>query len=297
MRNFFYFLLRHTNLFVFLLLEGLCAALIFTCNDYHRASYVTSANAVSGGFYGLTSSVSKYFGLADANQALAKSNADLMRQLNAAKGEVEALRRALAAVGAKDSAAMVAADSVIVNFMARTEADVNVVSAHVIGSSCTRSRNMLTLDAGQLEGVTQDMAVVDARGVVGLVSAVSARYALVMPIINTSARLSVKLKGTNHRGQLMWDGMRHTEAQLVDVPEYATVEIGDTVVTSGASSFFPEGLLVGTISSIEADRNGGFFNLGVELAVDYNSVYDVQLIDCRTAKERQELENSAKQED
>ena len=90
--------------------------------------------------------------------------------------------------------------------------------------------------------------------------------------------------------------MSPTRAQVSDIPEHAMVDIGDSVVTSGASAFFPEGLLVGTISAIEPDRNGGFFDLAVDLAVDYNSVYEVYLIEDLSAAERKELEKSASDE-
>lgn len=140
------------------------------------------------------------------------------------------------------------------------------------------------------------MAVINAQGVVGLVAAVSDRFALVLPIINTSSRLSVKVKGSNYRGQMLWDGLSPLRAQVSDIPEHANVEIGDTIVTSGASVFFPEGLMVGYVSSIEPDRNGGFLDIDVDLAVDYNSVYDVYIIEDLTAAERLKLENSVDHE-
>ena len=134
------------------------------------------------------------------------------------------------------------------------------------------------------------------QGVVGLVASVSNHFALVLPIINTSSHLSVKIKNSNHRGQLVWDGFSPRMATMSDVPEHAQVEMGDSIVTSGSSSFFPEGLLVGTVAMLEPDRNGGFFNIGVELAVDFNAVYAVQLIDNNLAQEQLELENSLEDE-
>ena len=79
---------------------------------------------------------------------------------------------------------------------------------------------------------------------------------------------------------------------MTDIPEHAPVEIGDTVVTSGASAFFPEGITVGFVEALEPDRNGGFYNIGVQLAVDFNALYDVQVIDDALASQRICLENS-----
>ncbi len=279
MSNFFRFLMRHTTTLVFLLLEAVAAMLVLTCNDYHRASYVSSANVITGSVFRLTSSIGRYFGLAKANEALVSKNLALQE-------EVALLRAQLDAVP----------DSVIDALPLSERPALRYRLAHVVGVSTNRSRNMLTLDKGAGDGIRQDMAVVNSEGVVGLVAAVSSRFALVLPIINTSSHLSVKVKGVNYRGQLVWDGVSCREAQVTDIPEHARVEIGDTVVTSGASTFFPEGMMVGTISSLEPDRNGGFYDIGVELAVDFNSVYDVEVVEDLTATERQELENSVKNE-
>lgn len=99
-------------------------------------------------------------------------------------------------------------------------------------------------------GIRQDMAVVNAQGVVGLVSAVSEDFALVLPVINTSSHLSVKVRGSNHRGQLIWNGGSPRSALVTDIPEHAVVEIGDTIVTSGAPAFFPEGITVGFVEAL-----------------------------------------------
>ncbi|MEE1346304.1 MAG: rod shape-determining protein MreC, partial [Bacteroidales bacterium] len=90
----------------------------------------------------------------------------------------------------------------------------------------------------------------------------------------------------------LWDGGSYRDAILSDIPEHAVVEIGDTVLTSGASAFFPEGLMVGVVNSLEPDRNGGFYDIGVRLAVDFNALYDVQVIECSDADERVGLEAS-----
>ena len=295
MRNFLYFLLRHTNFLVFLLLEALCAVLIFTCNDFHRASYVTSANAVSGTISSITNSIGSYFGLKSANEELLEQNTRLMTQLQEQQDQLAALRAALTTVGA-DTIQGFIADSVALAFRASHGKALEFRSAHVINGTSTRSRNMLTIDAGSADGVARDMAVINAQGVVGLVASVSNHFALVLPIINTSSHLSVKIKNSNHRGQLVWDGFSPRMATMSDVPEHAQVEMGDSIVTSGSSSFFPEGLLVGTVAMLEPDRNGGFFNIGVELAVDFNAVYAVQLIDNNLAQEQLELENSLEDE-
>lgn len=280
MRNFLYFLWRHINTLLFLLLEGLCAALVVTSNDYQRASFLTSANIVSGAFYDATSSVTHYFGLSSANEALQKQNVALME-------EVERLHRIVDMLS--DTLHTDTTD-------VREDVRLSYRPAHIINSTTTHSRNMLTADAGSKDGIREDMAVVNAQGVVGLVAAVSNHYSLILPIINTSSRLSVKLKATNHRGQLTWDGYSPLRANMVDVPEHAKVAVGDTVVTSGSSSYFPEGLMVGVVDAVEQDKNGGFYKIGIALAADFNSVYEVEILEDKLREEQTTLENSMSNE-
>lgn len=274
MNNFFRFLQSHTTVIVFLFLEALAAALIFNCNDYHRSAYLSSANSVSGVFFRMTSSVGHYFSLADANEALVAQNLELTRKVDALTAQMAAIPDSLRPDTARLASAL------------------SYRRAHAVGVTTSKSRNMITLDRGEDDGIRQDMAVVNSEGVVGLVSAVSDNFALVLPIINTSSHLSVKLKNSNHRGQLIWNGVDATRATLTDIPEHAQAQLGDTILTSGASAFFPEGLMVGRVDALEPDRNGGFLNIGVELAVDFNALYDVQVIEDYKAPERVALEGT-----
>ena len=280
MRNFLYFLWRHINTLFFLLLEGLCASLVVSSNDYQRASFLSSSNIASGAFYEATSSVTHYFGLSSANNALQRQNVELMN-------EVERLRKQLRSL--TDNMRSDTTDNA-------SHSRMFFRPAHVINSTITHSRNMLTADIGLDDGVHEDMAVVNAQGVVGLIVSASNHYSLILPLINTSSHLSVKLKGSNHRGQLSWDGFSPLRANMIDVPEHAKVNVGDTIVTSGSSSFFPEGLMVGVVDAVEQDKNGGFYKISVFLSVDYNSVYEIEVLEDRLRNEQQALEQSVDNE-
>lgn len=279
MHNVIYFLLRHTNFLVLIVLEVICGLLIVSYNDYPRSSFFSTANIVSGTVDKGLAAVSHYIDLPADNRRLLAQNQRLMAELEQSRRVVEFI---------SDTIVLERVDSM----MLRSYPDWRFHTAYVVNGTINKSRNMFTIDKGSTNGIATDMVVVNGDGVVGLVAAVSRNFALVLPIINTSSHISVKLKNSNHRGQLNWDGLLPTVAQMVDVPEHAVVEIGDTVVTSGSSSYFPEGLIVGTVGAIEIDKNGGFYNLGVDLAVDYNSIYSVEIIENMKQGEREELEKT-----
>jgi rod shape-determining protein MreC len=67
--------------------------------------------------------------------------------------------------------------------------------------------------------------------------------------------------------------------------------IGDTVVTSSYSSVFPEGFLIGTVSSFEQPQGENYYIINVKLAVDFKSLSYVEVIDNLKKKEIKDLEN------
>lgn len=273
MRNFFYFLARHATFIFFLFLEAVCLLLVFNYNDYHKTAFMSSSNAVCGALFSMEEGVSQYFHLGSANEQLANENVALRNRVALLEQQIALLK-----------------DSTNERYLADSLQKYQYLSAHVINSTTNRSRNYLTLDKGAKSGVKRDMFVVNGSGVIGLVSAVSTHYSVVLPIVNTSMRLSVKLHGTNYRGQLVWNGVSPRYAMMVDVPEHATVNVGDSIVTSGASNFFPEGVMVGKVSEVEMDKNGGFYKLTIKLSVDFNSVYDVEIIENKQHNEQRMLE-------
>jgi rod shape-determining protein MreC len=163
-------------------------------------------------------------------------------------------------------------------------------SGNIINSSTNRSRNFLTADVGSKSGITDNMIVVNEDGVIGMVTATSKHFCTILPIINNASRLSAKIKKSGFHGQIVWNEVSYRRAIMEDVPEHAVVAVGDSIVTSGSSSYYPENLYIGKISEIEMDRNGGFYRLIIELAVDYNSVSQVKFIRNKRADEQRALE-------
>jgi len=76
---------------------------------------------------------------------------------------------------------------------------------------------------------------------------------------------------------LVWDGKEYNKVQLTDIPRQANVKVGDTIVTSGRSTIFPEGILVGTVSKI--DKNTSADNqISVHLFNDMSNLSHVYIV-------------------
>ena len=123
-----------------------------------------------------------------------------------------------------------------------------------------------------------EMGVVDQNGVIGIVNVVSEHYARVISLLNPNFRLSCKVKNQDCFGSLIWGGADPTEALLEEMPRHIEFIPGDTIVTSGFSAVFPEGLIVGTIIDSEKDYNDNFLSLKIKLSSDFTQLSTVRVL-------------------
>jgi rod shape-determining protein MreC len=134
------------------------------------------------------------------------------------------------------------------------------------------------------------MGVISDQGLVGIVLESSANFATVIPVINREFRLSAKIKTNNYSGILQWDGVSPRFAMLTEIPFHVILTVGDTILTSGFSSIFPEGIEVGRIESFSLEK-GNFYDIRVELFTDFQRLFHVNVIRNYRQEEQLNLEN------
>ena len=278
MRNLLDFLARHNHWFLFVLLEVVSFVLLFKYNSYQGSVWFSSANAVAGKVYDASSAVDQYFSLVDVNRKLTERNVYLEREL--------ARLTDTATVAAKDS-----------TYMQRMQAGVlrkyKSVPARVVSNSLDKLNNFITIDKGTADGVGKDMGVACGLGVVGIVYLTAEHYSVVIPVLNSKSNISCSIRGRGYFGYLHWYGDRPDEAYLDDVPRHARFRIGDIVVTSGYSSVFPPGMLVGKIMRVYNSANGMSYRLRVKLSTDFGNLRDVCVINDSEMMEQMKLLEAA----
>ena len=271
MRNLLNFLLKYNYWFLFILLEVICFVLLFRFNNYQQSVYFTSANVVTGKVYEVSGSVSSYFHLKSVNEDLLDRNMLLEQQIANLEN---ALRERQV-------------DSVIVNSIRNLDnKDYQIFKAHVIRNSLNQADNYITLDKGSSSGIRPEMGVVDGNGVVGIVYKTSPNYSLVISVLNSKSSISCKIVGSEYFGYLKWEHGDSRYAYLKDLPRHAEFNLGDTVVTSGYSTVFPAGVMVGTVDDMSDSNDGLSYLLKIKLATDFGKVSNVRVI-ARTGQEEQ----------
>lgn len=275
MRNLLNFLIKYNYWFLFLLLEVTSFVLLFRFNRYQHSVFFTSANAVAGIIYELQGGITSYFHLRSVNEDLLSRNMWLEQQ-------VSGLEHMLSAQ---------LGDSTKLHSIERLSMDsIQVFKARVIKNSLTRMDNYITLNQGASDGIHTEMGVVDANGVVGIVYKTSAHYSLVISLLNSKSSISCKILGSDYFGYLKWEGGDSRYAYLKDLPRHAEFNLGDTVVTSGYSTVFPQGIMVGTVDDMEDSHDGLSYLLKVKLATDFGKVSDVRVIARGGQEEQLQLE-------
>lgn len=275
MRNLINFLIKYGTWFLFAFYVLLACMLLVSNNSYHQSVYLTSANSVSSAVNSTSSQVTGYFHLKGINESLQASNARL-------ENEVLNLRHQLSEYQTLLS------DSVRPSFIADR---FGYIPATVINNSVRHPRNYFTINRGGVDGVRTGMGVVDQNGVVGIVNVTGDHTARVISLLNQTQHFSVKLKDTNFIGSLAWRGDDPMIAYMEQVPRHAKYHAGDTVVTSGYSTVFPEGIPVGRVLNRVRSRDDNFFILKIGLNSDFRALSTVRVIKDEYKMELDSLQN------
>ena len=120
----------------------------------------------------------------------------------------------------------------------------------------------------------------------------SPHYSLVISLLNSKSNLSCKISGSGYFGYLHWEGTDAQYAYLRDLPRHAEFSVGDTVVTSGYSAVFPEGVMVGTVDEMTDSHDGLSYRVKVKLATDFGKVTQVCIISRAGQEEQKSLEET-----
>jgi len=269
MRNLFSFILRNHAFILFILLEAFSFVLIFNFNNYQKSKFLNSSSRITARVYESYSHLTDYLSLPSINRQLSQENARL---------------RTLMGI----SAGICPIPSSELQQFADQEHLYRFIPARIISNSVDRQHKYITLDKGSVNGIKPDMGIITMNGVAGIITNVSPYYSTGMSLLNTRWNISAKLRKNNYFGSLVWDGKNYQKALLKEIPFHVSISTGDTIVTSGYSTIFPEGILLGTIDGFEKEGGENFFTIHVRLSVDFKSISFVEVIE-NTRKEEIEM--------
>ena len=158
----------------------------------------------------------------------------------------------------------------------KAKRDHNFIGSDVISKGTSSNLNAFLINQGSNSGVKKNDPVLSSRGVVGKIIAVSDDHSSVQLISDGNFRLSVKIMPSESEGIMRWKNNQICE--IFEVKKTAEVNIGDIVLTSDLSSYFPPNLPVGEVVSIY-DKSDSFNKIvRLELYADLSTINQLFII-------------------
>jgi rod shape-determining protein MreC len=243
---------------------------------YQGEGIVACANEIAGDIDTQSYNITHYFTLGSSNDALVKEN--------------KYLRTLIASSYVKYEHGTFQFNDTIY------KQQFDYIDAQVIQKTINKRNNYFMLNKGRVHGIKQNMAVISPNGIVGIVVKATDNFALVMSVLHSDSKINVKDTRTKISGTLTWNGHSYAYGTLVDIPSSIPIKAGDTIVTSGFSQDFPEGIMVGRVHDFKKDKGTGFYEVNVRFATDFNKLDYVYVVKNFFKEEQQELTKDIKNE-
>lgn len=282
MGNIFLFIRRYFNLIVFLLLQWFCIYLIVHYNHYHNAVASVYMNEITGRVNQQYTKVDDFLALKKKNQELQRQNE---RLLNLMKQNFEV----------PDTSTKLVTDSIPYDTLGNHRKWI-YQAAKVVSNSVSTQNNFVVLGRGAAQQLKKDEGVIDANnGVVGIVTDVSENYAVVMSLLHKDSKINALLKNDPlGGGTIIWDGKEPNYLSMINVRKSVKVAKGDTVFTSGITTTFPYGLMIGTVDKVEPDKSTNNYIITIKSTANFYNLQYVYAIDNYQREEINKLIEKAK---
>ena len=165
--------------------------------------------------------------------------------------------------------------------LAEERPEFTYTDAQVTRRTTSNWESNLTIDRGTGDGVAVNDCVIDQYGnLVGIVTEVGSNWSLVATVLDPSVELGGRVARTDDDAILEGDFTLMLEGQLKlsYLPEDTQLVSGDQVITSGLGGVYPAGLVVGEITGLFTEADGGSRYAQVKPAADLDSVRYVYVI-------------------
>ena len=278
MKNLIAFIAKYNHWFVFVILEAISAVVLFQFNSYQGSVWFSTANVAAGKIYAWNSEIESFFSLTKVNEELTQRNIYLEHQVTQLSNSISKLT---------DDGSFLHSNQL------QLLANYKLIPAKVVTNETNKRDNLITIDKGAADGIKKDMGVVSGTGVVGIVYMTSPHYSIVIPVLSSQSNISCTIEKRGYFGYLHWNGGPSSLAYVDDIPRHAKFRRGDNIVTSGYSSIFPEGIMVGKVGYVFNSADGLSYRVQVHLSTDFGRLRDVCVIADESMKERLQIMRAA----
>lgn len=146
--------------------------------------------------------------------------------------------------------------------------------AMIISRESGNYATVLTLNRGSAHGIKRNMPIITEDGVFGYVSEVGLDWCKAVSLVETASSLGAYTDRGGAVGVVEGDTTLRESGvcKMTYIDAAADIKVGDLVYTGGGGKIYPEGLLIGKVTSIEADEYTRTLVAYIEPAVDFSDI-------------------------
>ena len=211
-----------------------------------------------------------YFPFVQSRRVLAKQNEDLHQENDVLRQEV----RALSETGRENIRLRE-----LLNLKEHTA--FHTVAARVIGRDSSNWWKSIQIDRGSNDGVRENLAVLNADGLIGKIISVTRGEARVLLLSDPNCKVSALLQDTRKLGVASGSDAAFSFSSrcvMTYVNRDAEVKPGENVITSGLG-VFPKGIFIGTVTRAQLNKQTGMYqDVEIKPAVDFRRLEEVIVI-------------------
>jgi rod shape-determining protein MreC len=146
----------------------------------------------------------------------------------------------------------------------------------LIGRDPSNWSSTVFINKGASSGIKKGAASVSFLGLAGRVMEVGPSVSKVMLINDPNVSVSARIERSRQEGLIC--GSLGGSLLLKLLPKDCDIVVGDTIITSGLTSVYPKGLLIGTVSAIARDFSGLSMYAVIRPAVDLSGLEELLII-------------------
>jgi rod shape-determining protein MreC len=246
-------IVKNRNLIIYLFLSFVSFNYLYNNSSVHYSGFGKIGTYISGSTSSISSYINSYFNLRQENNKLIEENLELKRN---------------------ESQFIDKPDN---RYISESKID-KTISAKVILNSINKSKNIIVINKGELNGITKEMGVISSKGVVGIIKNITDNYSSIVSLLNTDLKINAILKNSSTIGSISWNGLDPRIVQLNDIPLSSSIKVGDTIVTGGMSFYFPKGIPIGRIEDYNNTSLEGYYSIDVSIFSDFSSLSNIYIL-------------------
>ena len=155
------------------------------------------------------------------------------------------------------------------------------IGTNIIGKSGNSFVEGYTIDKVSSEGIKKDYIVISPEGLVGVVTEVHSNWSKIQTLLNENVAVAATIEGDSNSGDGIVKGYRNgseMQAEITNLPMNSTIKEGETVVTSGLGGYYPKGIRIGEVTSVQSDDVKVMKTAILKTYVDFNNLQELFVV-------------------